>query len=40
MPLKWAWPIPESFFDFDKNKDNLTKEELKCMCLINCVAQS
>lgn len=24
--------IPEEFFDFDKNKDSLTKEELKRMC--------
>jgi mitogen-activated protein kinase 1/3 len=24
-----ADPIPEEFFDFDKNKDNLTKEQLK-----------
>ena len=24
-----AQPIPEEFFDFDKNKDTLTKEELK-----------
>jgi mitogen-activated protein kinase 1/3 len=24
-----AAPIPEEFFDFDKNKDNLTKEQLK-----------
>lgn len=24
-----ANPIPEEFFDFDKNKDSLTKEELK-----------
>ena len=24
-----AEPIPEEFFDFDKNKDNLTKEQLK-----------
>ena len=24
-----AEPIPEQFFDFDKNKDNLTKEQLK-----------
>jgi mitogen-activated protein kinase 1/3 len=24
-----ADPIPEQFFDFDKNKDNLTKEQLK-----------
>lgn len=24
-----AEAIPEEFFDFDKNKDNLTKEELK-----------
>lgn len=24
-----APPIPEEFFDFDKNKDNLTKEQLK-----------
>ena len=24
-----ANPIPEEFFDFDKNKDNLTKEQLK-----------
>ena len=27
-----ADPIPEEFFDFDKNKDNLTKEQLKRMC--------
>lgn len=26
-----ANPIPEEFFDFDKNKDSLTKEELKRM---------
>lgn len=26
-----AQPIPEEFFDFDKNKDSLTKEELKRM---------
>lgn len=26
-----ADPIPEEFFDFDKNKDNLTKEQLKRM---------
>ena len=26
-----ADPIPEEFFDFDKNKDNLTKEQLKGM---------
>lgn len=26
-----AEAIPEEFFDFDKNKDNLTKEELKRM---------
>lgn len=25
-----ADPIPEEFFDFDKNKDNLSKEQLKC----------
>ena len=24
-----AMPIPEEFFDFDKNKDNLSKEQLK-----------
>jgi hypothetical protein len=24
-----AAPIPEEFFDFDKNKDNLSKEQLK-----------
>jgi mitogen-activated protein kinase 1/3 len=24
-----AAPIPEEFFDFEKNKDNLTPEELK-----------
>lgn len=24
-----ADPIPEEFFDFDKNKDSLTKEQLK-----------
>jgi serine/threonine protein kinase len=33
-----ADPIPEEFFDFDKNKDNLTKEQLKrtsssCSCV-------
>lgn len=28
-----ADPIPEEFFDFDKNKDNLTKEQLKRMSL-------
>lgn len=27
-----ADPIPEEFFDFDKNKDNLTKEQLKRTC--------
>ena len=27
-----ADPIPEEFFDFDRNKDNLTKEQLKCEC--------
>ena len=27
-----ADPIPEEFFDFDKNKDNLTKEQLKREC--------
>jgi mitogen-activated protein kinase 1/3 len=27
-----ADPIPEEFFDFDKNKDNLTKEQLKRKC--------
>ncbi|KAJ8113357.1 hypothetical protein OPT61_g4494 [Boeremia exigua] len=26
-----ADPIPEEFFDFDKNKDNLTKEQLKLL---------
>lgn len=26
-----AEPIPEEFFDFDKNKDNLTKEQLKTL---------
>lgn len=26
-----ADPIPEEFFDFDKNKDSLSKEQLKCM---------
>lgn len=26
-----APPIPEGFFDFDKNKDALSKEQLKCM---------
>ena len=26
-----AEPIPEEFFDFDKNKDSLTKEQLKGM---------
>ena len=26
-----ADPIPEEFFDFDKNKETLTKEELKSM---------
>jgi mitogen-activated protein kinase 1/3 len=35
-----ADPIPEEFFDFDKNKDNLTKEQLKRMspnfCLQTC----
>lgn len=25
-----ADPIPEEFFDFDKNKDSLSKEQLKC----------
>jgi mitogen-activated protein kinase 1/3 len=25
-----APPIPEGFFDFDKNKDSLSKEQLKC----------
>ena len=25
-----APPIPEGFFDFDKNKDTLSKEQLKC----------
>lgn len=29
-----AKPIPEEFFDFDKDKDNLSKEELKSECLI------
>ena len=24
-----AEPIPEEFFDFDKNKDNLSKDQLK-----------
>jgi len=26
-----AEPIPEQFFDFDKNKDTLTKEQLKLL---------
>jgi len=26
-----ADPIPEEFFDFDKNKDNLSKEQLKML---------
>lgn len=26
-----APPIPEGFFDFDKNKDALSKDQLKCM---------
>lgn len=26
-----APPIPDGFFDFDKNKDALSKEQLKCM---------
>ena len=30
-----ADPIPEEFFDFDKNKDNLSKEQLKSELLIN-----
>lgn len=29
-----ADPIPESFFDFDKHKDQLSKEQLKRMSLI------
>ena len=28
-----AEPIPEEFFDFDKNKDSLSKEQLKSMSL-------
>lgn len=31
-----ADPIPEEFFDFDKNKDNLTKEQLKRMSSNPC----
>jgi serine/threonine protein kinase len=30
-----ADPIPEEFFDFDKNKDNLSKEQLKSELLID-----
>lgn len=36
--------IPESFFDFDRNKDNLTKEQLKSTCscclFVLCYANS
>ena len=29
-------PIPETFFDFDKHKDQLTKEQLKRMlCVVS-----
>jgi serine/threonine protein kinase len=43
-----ADPIPEEFFDFDKNKDNLTKEQLKrtyrlffvCVRLLLIIQQS
>lgn len=31
-----AEPIPEEFFDFDKNKDSLSKEQLKRKSL-NCI---
>lgn len=33
-PKPFAPPIPESFFDFDKYKDQLSKEELKSRHLI------
>lgn len=33
-----ANPIPEEFFDFDKNKDSLTKEELKRMSHLSSVS--
>jgi mitogen-activated protein kinase 1/3 len=32
-----APPIPEGFFDFDKNKDALSKEQLKSKCLRSAV---
>jgi mitogen-activated protein kinase 1/3 len=34
-----ADPIPEEFFDFDKNKDNLTKEQLKGMIVFGVVVE-
>lgn len=35
-----ADPIPEEFFDFDKNKENLTKEELKSECSLGTLPRS
>lgn len=32
-----APPIPEGFFDFDKNKDSLSKEQLKCEFAWTCL---
>lgn len=35
-----APPIPEGFFDFDKNKDTLSKEQLKCELSLGLAAVS